>query len=214
MSVAADNTIDHYDNAASVCLLSQVSKRIAPASAALVRCEPQCLSHCCRSRDNIRSSNKRSDERDRILLVHPGIVAIPVLPLLALVDRVQQIGASVPDLGVTDRAKIGDRKRLLRRRRQEQIANRSVCRRRELLQLFEGWLLRAVFPMANAGSDERGRRQAGAIALAPTSAWRAEQEPGASSFTTARPPAAHPRTARSRKSHPSHWFDHMRRSSR
>ena len=75
------------------------------------------------------------------------IVPVPVLALLTLIHRVEQIGTCLTELDVADGPKVGDRQRLFGRLRQEEVADGRVCRLGESLQLFERRELRSFFPL-------------------------------------------------------------------
>ena len=77
----------------------------------------------------------------------PGVVPIPLLPLLALVHGVEEVRAGAPDGCVPDRPKVRNRQRLLGRLGKEEVADRRMRRPCELLKLLQRRLLRPVLPL-------------------------------------------------------------------
>ena len=153
--VAADNAVDHDEHAVASRLFDEEPECLAPAAPALVRCEPEHLPHLIGCLDDVRPAVSVPTNGTGVLPVQARVVAVPVLPLLALVDRVQEVWARPADLGVPDCAEVRDRERLFRWCLQEQVADRRVRRRGELLQLLERRLLLAVLP----GRERRKARE-------------------------------------------------------
>src|SRR5699024_7600576 len=106
---------------------------------ALVRPEVQIGSDAIR--DDLRSviQRRRADEPEQVELLCAGVIPIPVLMLLAEVDRVEEISGGLSNLSVLQRAHVWNRHRLDRRLLQEHQPQGCVRIVRELLELFEGW---------------------------------------------------------------------------
>ena len=140
VGVVADDPADHDQHAEIVRLLDEPAKRSGPGPhpAALRQIEPEGVAHPCGGLDNVAAHLHRADEIERALADRPRVVPIPLLPLLAGVDRLQQIWAGVPDVDVADGPEVGDRNALLGRLLEEEVADGRVRRLGELLQLPEG----------------------------------------------------------------------------
>ena len=82
--------------------------------------------------------------------MEPRIVPVPLLPLLALVDDVEQVRTCVSDLNITHGPEVWHWKVFLGRFRQEQIPNRGTHRDGELFELFQGGLLPTGFPVVDS----------------------------------------------------------------
>ena len=78
-----------------------------------------------------------ADERKRLFAHGPDEVAIPLLALLADVDRVQKVRAGMPDVRVAQRAEVRDRDALDRRLLQEQETDGRVGGPGEALELLQ-----------------------------------------------------------------------------
>ena len=79
-------------------------------------------------------------EYRRGLSCDPGKFPVPGLPFLTRIEHVQQVRTWTRHRLTRDCAKVRDRKRLLRRRTEEQIADRNMYCPGECLHLLEGWL--------------------------------------------------------------------------
>ena len=76
------------------------------------------------------------------------VIPIPVLTLLALIHRIEEIWARPAHLDVTYRPEVRNRQLLRRRLRQEQIPNRRVGRVRKFFKLLESRLLLSPAPIS------------------------------------------------------------------
>ena len=110
---------------------------------------------------SVQSAPRRSTENDKALVIlgaassggvvvlkgtdpirlrqpcAPHKVPVPVLALLALVDRVEEVAARTDDTPVPYRAQVRDRDLLIGGFGQEEVADRGACRLRELFDLLQ-----------------------------------------------------------------------------
>ena len=81
-----------------------------------------------------------------LLTLCPREATVPLLPLLAKIDSVQQVRAWASHARVAKRAKVWNRNALNGRFVQEQVADRRVRRLREILQLLQCGACLLPFP--------------------------------------------------------------------
>ena len=110
------------------------------------------LGHGLRRFVHLRAANKGQTGK----AVHTGIVAVPILPLLAQIQRVQQGAAGLAQFLVAQGAEIGHRQSKLWRLGQKEIADGGVGQPREVFQLLERGLGLAGQPQ---GPLAKARRQ-------------------------------------------------------
>src|SRR5579875_1527627 len=132
----------------------------------------------------------------------PGVVPIPLLPLLALVHGVEEVRAGEPDGCVPDRPKVRSRQRRLGK---EEVADRRMRRPCELLKLLQRRLLRPVLPLfeRREASEELLRGLSRAFTR-PRSASLGEPAPGCSSPNAPCQRAGHGFARAKREGHAKH----------
>lgn len=102
--------------------------------------------------DNSGCQGCGTDERQRrVFALGAQRLAVPLLALLAGVDRVEQVRAWLGDLGCGERAEVGDRDILDWWRLQEQVADRRVRRACERFDLLQRRQHRALLPRRQLG---------------------------------------------------------------
>ncbi|MFH0903000.1 MAG: hypothetical protein V2A73_20415 [Pseudomonadota bacterium] len=96
----------------------------------------------------------------------PGEVAIPLLTLLADIDRFEQVGARAVEILGRHRAEVGDGDVFLGRLREEEVPDWCVRGLGKALELLEGRLGLAARPgiEVRKARGERGNASSGALA--------------------------------------------------
>ena len=139
MGVTSHHAADHDQHADFLGLVSQIGKCISPTRSSHVDSKRECcgdLSTCFGRWDG---SSHRTHLRNLVEPNTAGIVAVPVLSLLALVDGVQEVRTRTNDRPTADGSKIGNGDLVFWRRLQEEVADRGPGRSREILQLLQCW---------------------------------------------------------------------------
>ena len=167
-SVAADNAGHHDQDAELVRLLDEAAQRLRPGRevAPFLQVEPERPAHPRRDRFDIVRQAGRTDERQRVFPLGAGELPVPVLALLAEIDRVEEVQAGPADRRAADGAEIGDRERFVGRLGREEISDPGVHGLREFLELFESRANIAALPLAVSGefADQRVHAYPGALA--------------------------------------------------
>src|SRR6185437_785077 len=155
--VVKHHAADHHHHAQLVGLPDECAQRIRPGrtGAARLHAETQCVTKlpCCfdRRRGRGQAAYKRQWRLSRYLCM----IAVPVLSLLAGIDRIEQVGTGPRDRPIGHRAEIRDRQRFVRRHWQEEIAHRRMGRTRKTFQLPQRGLHLARFPSLKPGKPCR-----------------------------------------------------------
>ena len=97
-----------------------------------------------------RPVSKGPHERMRVLADRARIAAIPLLSLLAEIDRVEQVGTRSGTPCPRHRSEVGNGHRLIGRFAQHQVPDRRSRGPCERLQLFQGWLGLPLLPLTQA----------------------------------------------------------------
>ncbi len=151
--VTADHTAHHDQNAEPIGLLNEASQRLRPGweLSARVEIKAQRFADDPGGTNNVVPGTDRPDESQPIITGGSGEIAVPVLPLLAQIDGIQEIRTGLADVGISDRSEIGDGNGLFRRLREKQKPNRRMRCLRETLELFERRLCVAALPLFKLG---------------------------------------------------------------
>ena len=151
--VVADDATCHHEHTESVGLLNESPQRFGPSRkhTAFVEVETQRRSHALSSGFNLGCRSGRPDEGQRFFSLHAGEIPVPVLALLAKIDRVEEVHAGAADRPIANGAKVRDRDLFLQRLRKEKGTNRRSGDLGELFQLLERGLLVSTFPFSVRG---------------------------------------------------------------
>src|SRR5262245_56119904 len=123
MRVVENDAIDHDEDANALDLLHELTKRVLPCRSARALSDVEAdgiPDRGCR-RDDILTLLNRADERQIVVARCPREASVPVLPLLAYVDRFEEVGAWGFGYKTSDRSEIRDRDSLVWRFRQEEV---------------------------------------------------------------------------------------------
>lgn len=131
-------------------MLDQETARVTDVGPSVADAEVERLDDHRRSLDRVGRCCQRSDERETVESFALGEVAVPVLTLLGLEDRVEQVGARTRHRTALHCPVVRDRQWLIRRRVEQQEADRRVRRVREALQLLERGLLLTALPLGQS----------------------------------------------------------------
>ena len=147
--VAAHNPADHYEHTGLVGLPDEQPQSIDPRRALPVgsEVESERFAHLGRHGLRIHLDPGAADEIEFRLLPDANEVSVPALPLLASVDRIQQVRARSRHLLPGERAEVRNGNRLFRRLREEQVADGHMNGPGERLHLLQGGLRLAVLPL-------------------------------------------------------------------
>jgi len=106
--VTADHAVHHDQNAEFVRLFRELTKGFFPGAhaAASRNVETESLADALGNGLDGLSHVRRTDERTSVLSHRSGVVAVPLLPLLANVDCFQQIGTRMADIRITHRPEV------------------------------------------------------------------------------------------------------------
>ena len=145
--VVADDAADHDENASVVGADDEAAESFGPRRRAspFIEVEPQVALDAPRRMIDVGSRRQRADETEGRLVLRARELAVPVLPLLADVDRVEQVGARARDGPVTNSAEVRDWHSLDGWFRQQEKANRSMGGPCEVFELFQRGTVRFVF---------------------------------------------------------------------
>ena len=150
--VGADHAVDHHQHARLLGSFRQLPESGAPAFGPLLPREVQAGPHRRRGLERIAPRVGGTHQFDFVQTVLLGVVSVPVLPPLALVDGVEQVDAGSVAPAAADGAEIRDRQHLVSGGlRQEEPADRGVGGFGVLLQLPEGRRKGARFPFGQLG---------------------------------------------------------------
>ena len=155
MGVASHHTADHDQHSDFFGLISQVGKCVRPTPSSHVDFKRECCCDLSSCFHRWNGSGHRTNLRNLAESDTAGIVAVPVLSLLALVDGVEKIRTRTNDRLVPDGSKVGYRDVVFWRRLQEEVANRRASRSRETLQLLQGGSQLARLPLRQLGKLAR-----------------------------------------------------------
>ena len=138
-TVAADHAADHDEHAKRIRLSDRPSQCVGPGrdSPALRDVEAEKAPHADRDFGDVVLGSSGAHEVDRFSSRGPHELAIPVLPLLAEIDGIEQIGAWPIQACVAHGAEIGNRNVLDRRLAKKQAPDRREGRPGETLELLE-----------------------------------------------------------------------------
>ena len=173
--VAADHPADHHEHAQEVCLVDEASKGIGPRRypAAFLDAEAERPSHPGRGLPDIAGQSRRTDEWQTIFALRPGEIAIPLLTLLADIDRVEQVRTRPVDSDTGEGAEVRDRQAFDRRLREKQVAHWCVGRLCELLHLLQRRVPLPPFPCLELGNptSQRLKGESGPLARPSKQLW-------------------------------------------
>lgn len=153
--VASNHSVYHNQYPVSIGLIKQPSQCITPAHAPAGHVEVENHTHMFSGLDDVDAGVQGADEWNRFFAIHSRVVAIPLLPLLALIHRIEKVGAGPIYGGVTHGPEIWNRHGLFGWCWKEEEPNRRVSRLSKLLKLLEGWLYIAAFPRIKSGKARR-----------------------------------------------------------
>jgi hypothetical protein len=108
--VVGDDTVHHDQHADSIGLLDKPAQRFGPArnAAPLLDVKAKLMPDRRRDFQDIARQRRGAHKGERLLPLQLGILAIPLLPLLAKKDRIQEVRARTLDAPSAGRPKIGD----------------------------------------------------------------------------------------------------------
>src|SRR5579875_987637 len=132
-------------------MVDEGSQRVRPGVTALAQIKPEGPPDLLGSLDDWYRGRQRPDEVDLIFPGHLGEVPVPLLSLLTLEDRVEEVGARAGHPGVAHRPVVGDRNLFLGWLREEQEADRRVRRTGEVFELLERRSPLSAIPLGELG---------------------------------------------------------------
>ena len=106
MRIAADDAVDHDENSVVLRSFGELTERVGERRASFVDIEMKQRRHGRRCVRDSSTRRQRSNERDRFLAGYLSEGPIPVLALLALINRVEQVGARPWNTRVSHRPEI------------------------------------------------------------------------------------------------------------
>src|SRR5690606_19347284 len=122
--------------------------------------ESQRLSDRGGAAHDIVAHPQRSDERRRWVAHLSGESVVPLLPLLADVDRVEEVRRGAVQRSASHRTKVGNWNRFFRGCEKEHVSDWHVHGPREVFQLLEGWLQIPGLPVRKLGESQGQALQA------------------------------------------------------
>ena len=146
--VATNNSADHNQDAASLRLLNQASQRVRPSSEAhpLSQVDPKGVAHPGGCLDDVIADSRRTDELKLGLLLRLCEFAVPILSLFTEIDRIDEVKAGPIHGDVRDSTEIRYGYGFDWRLGEKEVAERSVSRLGEGLELLERWLRLSTLP--------------------------------------------------------------------
>ena len=147
--VAADDTTGHYQDAERIRLPNEVPKRVGPGGepTTLLDIKAENMPHGRSDLYDVILEAGRADEVKRRLVHGQRELAVPVLALLAQIDRLQEIRAWTAHMDIGDGPEVRNWHPFERRFLEKQKSHWSAGRLRKRLNLLESGPHVAPFPL-------------------------------------------------------------------